>query len=76
MTQETSEQLTTAKYREEAPSKRVGRVETQLGTKQTHGTIFKREGCRRHRKWRETDSLTGESNRMNPQNTGFENQGG
>ena len=46
MTQKMSEQLATAKYREEAPSKRVRRVETRLGTKQTHRTIFRREGCR------------------------------
>lgn len=50
--------LCTAKCKEEAISKRVGKVEMWLGTKLTQRTLCGSEGCHGHGKGRGTDSHT------------------
>lgn len=49
----------TAKCREEAAWKRIGRVETLMGTRRTHSTVHGRDAV--DTEGRETDSHTRES---------------
>lgn len=51
--------LTAAQWREEAPSKRVGRVETQSGVTLTCNTVCGRVGCHRSREERGADPTPG-----------------